>query len=260
MSVRLSSRRTPRGTNAATLRACAFVFMTVGVIGRSILQNVFLGVNSLTGQEMLALLETDPAAMAILTAALLCKLVESCAAPLLAFLLVEGFLRTSSFEKYLIRIGVLALVTELPYNLAINGKLLHMGSRNPVFALFLGLVMLYFFNRYAGKGVKNIAVKVLVFVSAFLWCRMLNIEHGDCLVILVAVLWYVREKSNFRAVFAFGGAMLCTLFDMFYIGSCMSCIMLHRYNGERGEQNVVFNYAFYPALLLIVGVLGNFLV
>ena len=32
-------------------------------------------------------------ALLILTAALLCKLVESCAAPLLAFLLVEGFLR-----------------------------------------------------------------------------------------------------------------------------------------------------------------------
>lgn len=259
MSVRLSSRRTPRGTNAATLRACAFVFLTVGVIGRGILQNVFLGVNSLTGQEMLALLETDPVAMAILTAALLCKLVESCAAPLLAFLLVEGFRRTSDFEKYLIRIGVLALVTELPYNLAMNGKLLHFGSRNPVFALFLGLVMLYFFNRYAGKSLKSIAVKVLFFVCAFLWCRMLNIEHGDCLVILVAVLWYVREKSNFRAVFAFAGAMLCTMFDMFYIGSCMSCIMLHRYNAERGDQNRKFNYAYYPVLLLIVGIAAKYI-
>lgn len=259
MNVRLSSRRTPRGTNAATLRTCAFVFVTVGVLGRSILQNVFLGVNSLTGQEMLTLLETEPAAMAILTAALLCKLVESCAAPLLVFLLVEGFLHTSGFEKYLTRIGVLALITELPYNLAMNGKLLHFGSRNPVFALFLCLVMLHFFNRYAGKSMKNIAVKVLIFVCAFLWCRMLNIEQGHCLVVLAAVLWCVREKGNFRAVFAFGGAMLCTMFDMFYLGSCMSCIMLHRYNGERGEQNPKFNYAFYPALLLIVGIAAKFI-
>ena len=87
----------------------------------------------------------------------------------------------------------------------------------------------------------------------------MNIEQGDCLVILVAVLGYVREKSNFRAVFAFGGAMLCTLFDMFYIGSCMSCILLHRYNAERGEQNTVFNYAFYPALLLIAGIAAKFI-
>ena len=32
---------------------------------------------------------------------------------------------------------------------------------------------------------------------------------------------------------------------MYYIGSGLACIMLHRYNDERGEQNEKFNYAFY---------------
>ena len=35
--------------------------------------------------------------------------------------------------------------------------------------------------------------------------------------------------------------------------------MLHRYDEERGDQNPVFNYAFYPVLLLIVGIVGIFL-
>jgi hypothetical protein len=39
----------------------------------------------------------------------------------------------------------------------------------------------------------------------------------------------------------------------------MAFIMLHRYDEERGEQNEKFNYAFYPVVLLVVGIVGFFL-
>ena len=78
-------------------------------------------------------------------------------------------------------------------------------------------------------------------------------------VVMVAMLWYARSKSNERAVLGFCSAMVCTLFDMYYIGSCMAFIMLHRYDEERGEQNEKLNYAFYPVVLLVVGIVGFFL-
>ena len=259
MPVRLASRRIPKGRDAASIRKWAFVFLTIGTIGRSILQNQLLGVNSISGEELIASMEQNPSLMAILTVALVCKVLETCAAPLFSFLLVEGFLRTSSFEKYLLRVGGLALVSELPYNLAVGGKLLELSSRNPVFALFICLLMLYFFNRYAEKGIKNLLMKTMIFTAAFLWCLMLGIDQGVCLVILVGFLWMVRDKSNVRSMFTFCGAMVCTLFNMYYIGSCLSCIMLHRYNEERGEQNEKLNYVFYPALLLVTGIAALFI-
>ena len=259
MSERLVSQRTPRGTDGAKLRKWAFLFVTAGVVGRAILQNSLLGVNILSGEEMMALLNSNSAAMTILTAALVCQLAQTCAAPLFAMLLVEGFRHTAHFEKYLIRVGVLALVCELPYHFAMDGKLFALCSSNPVFALLICLVILFFFNRYCDKSLKNTAMKALIFAAAFLWCRMLNVEHGVCLVIFVAVLWYAREKSNARAMLAFCGAMACTLFDMYYIAAGLACIMLHRYTEERGEQNAAFNYAFYPVLLLAVGIAAKFL-
>ena len=259
MSERLSARRPHQGKDGASLRKWAVIFLAAGVVGQSIFQNALLGVNSLSGGELVELLNSNAAAMPILTAALLCKFAESCATPLFAFLLVEGFLRTSSFEKYLLRVGGLALSTELPYNLAMNGSLLALKTRNPVFSMLIALVMLYFFGRYSEKSLKNIAMKVLIFVAAFLWCVMLGIDHGICVVIFTLVLWLVREKSNVRALYAFCGAMACTLFDFYYIGACLSCIMLHRYNEERGEQSRAFNYAVYPMLLLGCGIAAKFL-
>lgn len=259
MSERLSSRRTPKVRDCASLRKWAIIFLTAGVVGQCILQNALLGMNSLNAGELVELLNSNAAAMPILTAALLCEFAESCATPLFAFLLVEGFLRTSSFEKYLLRLGGLALVTELPFNLAMSGSLLDLKTRNPVFSLVIALVMLYFINRYSGKSLKNIAMKGLIFAAAFLWCVMLRIDHGICLVIFTLVLWLVRDKSNGRALYAFCGAMACTLFNSYYLGACLSCIMLHRCNEEQGEQNRIFNYAVYPVLLLFCGIAAKFL-
>ena len=259
MSMRLRGARPNKGTEAAALRKWGILFLTVGVIGRCILQNRLLGAGVVTTEELFNAMQTDPTVMTIVTISLLCGVIETCAAPMFTFLLVEGFLHTSSFEKYLLRIGGVALVSELPYNLAYSGKLLEMDSRNPVFGLFICLIMLFFFSRYAEKGFKNTAMKALIFVAAFLWCLMLRIDQGICLVVMVAFLWVVREKSNVRAMFGFAAAMVCVMFNMYYIGACMSFILLHRYNGERGAQNEKLNYAFYPALLLIVGVVGMFL-
>lgn len=259
MSERLSSRRPVRGSDAAKLHKWAILFMTAGIIGRCILQNALLGMNTLTVEELLAAMEGTPGSMVILTVALMCEITETCAVPLLSFLLVEGYQRTSGFEKYLARVGALALISELPYNLAMEGKLLHLGSRNPVFALVIALVMLHFFGRFAEKGLKNTVMKVLIFAAAFLWCRMLRIDHGIFVVIFVGILWFVRKKSNLRAMFAFSAAMICTLFDRFYIGACLATILLHSYNEERGEPNRLFHYAVYPVLLLLTGIAAKFL-
>lgn len=256
MSIRLASHRIPNGRDAASIRKWAMIFLAIGIIGQALIQNGLLSMNSITGDQLVNAMDADPAVMTLVTVALVCKIIETCAASLFAFLLVEGFRRTSSFEKYLLRIGGLAVVSEIPYNLAYGGKLLDLGSRNPVFGLFIALVMLFFFNRYAEKGFKNSAIKLLIFTAAFLWCRMLGIEQGVCLVTLVAVLWLARSKGDMRALYAFVGSMLCTIFSIYYMGSCLSCIMLHRYNDERGEQNQKLNYAFYPAALLIVGIVS----
>lgn len=259
MSIRLASRRIPQGRDAASIRKWAFFFLTVGTLGQCILQNRLLMLDQVSMEELAAAMDQSSLVYGLATVALICKVVAPCAAPLFCFLLVEGFQRTSGFEKYLIRVGILAAASEIPFNLAFSGKLLDLGSRNPVLGLFICLVMLFFFNRYTEKGLKNTAMKALIFTAAYLWCQMLRIDQGICLVVMVSLLWAAREKSNLRAMYGFMAAMICTLFNMYYIGCCLSCIMLHRYNNERGEQNEKLNYAFYPVMLLILGIVAKFI-
>ncbi len=252
--------RRSRGLTSSALRTWGLILLAVGIVGRCIIQNSILHLNTISNVEFIEALQADSGLMGYATAALVMQVLETCATPVFALLLVEGFCHTSDLKKYFLRVLGCAVLSELPYNLAYSGKLFDFSSRNPVFGLVLGLILLYFFQRYQGKELKNIGVKLMVFVAAFVWCRMLGIVDGVCVLIQVAVLWFFREKKTLRSMFGFSASMLCSLFNVFYIASTMSFILVHLYNEEQGNRNVVFNYLCYPLMLLCVAIAGMYLV
>ena len=60
--------------------------------------------------------------------------------PVFCFLLVEGFKYTHSREKYAARMFIFALISEIPFDLAINNTVLEFKSNNVFFTLLLGLL------------------------------------------------------------------------------------------------------------------------
>lgn len=249
-------RKRFNGLNTTGLRTWGMVFLVLASVGKALLQNRLLNLTG--GTDLLAAMDSSEG-MFIATVALILQAVESCAAPIFSFLLVEGAVHTADFNKYLLRVAGLALLTELPYNFAMSGKILDLSSRNPVFAMVLGLVLIYFYRRYEGKTFKNIAIKAVVTVAALVWAKMLSIAHADCCVILVAVLWAFRNKPTYRNIMGCTAAVVCCLLSPYYLAAPMGFLVVHFYNGEKGSSKQEFNYLVYPAALLAIGVIGIFL-
>lgn len=249
-------RRQSTGIKTDGLRKWGMVFLALGALGRSVLQNGILGMNEATSQELLDLLMNSSNAMAMATVALVLQFVEACATPLFCYLLVEGFQHTLDFKGYLIRVAAVALISEIPYNLAMSGELFDLSSRNPVFGMVLCLVLLYLYSRYAERSFVNVLIKLCVTVAAVIWAVMLNIEAGICCVIIVAALWLSRRKPAFRNIMGCTATIVCTLFSMYYLAAPMSFLIIHFYNGEKGEGNRTVNYLLYPVILLVIGVAG----
>ena len=258
MAERLNTNRRPAGTDRHTVRIWGLLCLALGTVGYAIFQNGLLG--NLSGEALLAAMQADSRIMGYATVAIVLNAINCCAAPLFAFLLVEGYGHTGNWIKYLLRVAGLAVLTEIPFNLAVGGSWIHTASRNPVFALALVLVMLYFFGRFGKSGVAGFAVKVMVTLAGMLWCVMLGIQDGAPLVLLAVVLWAFRSKPVLRMIFGCVAAFACSMFSPYYIASPIVFIILHFYNGENGESNIWVDYLSYPAILLALGLVGKYMI
>lgn len=251
MEERLGMTR-PSGLNSNGLRAWGMIFVLAGIISRSILQNEMLGMLHSNGAALLDIMQNMEGAMTMAAIALVLQAMETVAVPIFAFLLVEGFQHTTDYKKYVLRVAGLAVLTEIPYNLAMAQNILDFSSRNPVFGVLLCLVLLYLFTRFAEQK----AVCVIVTLAATGWGWMLGIEHCIPMVLMVCVMWLFRKKKMFMGFSGAAVAVLCTGGSVFYLAAPMGFLVTHFYNGEPGEGNKLVSYLFYPVVLLIAALVA----
>lgn len=258
MNLNQSSK--PKGLSGNALRTWGFLFLLLGVAGQGIIQNQILGIGHVSLEELEAAWDADSSIMGLATLALVCQALQCCAAPIFAFLLVEGFTHTSDYHKYLLRVTGLALISEIPYNLAAAGTLVDVSSRNPVFGLALSLLMLKFYAMYPEKSAKHLLIKTAVLLAALVWTLMLGISDGIPLVLLSWVYWVFRKKPSIRNLAGCVMAALCSVvYSLFYIVAPMGVLALYTYNGEPGNRSKGVNYAAYPVMLLTLGLVTKLL-
>jgi hypothetical protein len=250
---RLGNTR-PSGLHAGNLRAWGMLFAIAGIISRSVLQNQMLGVGMRSMQELMELMQTSDTAMAIATVALVLQAVETVAVPIFVFLLAEGFIHTSDWKKYLLRVAGLAVLTEIPYDIAMNQKVLEFGTQNPVIGLVLCMILLYLFERFKAKKL----ICVIMALAGLVWALMLRVDHGIPMLLMVCVIRIFRNKRMFMGFSGMAAAALCTGISPFYLAAPMGFLAIHFYNGEPGNSSRLVNYLFYPVSLLLIGLVARF--
>lgn len=84
------------------------------------------------------------------------RLIGRLAFPLFIYMLIEGFSHTGSRLKYLLRLIIFALISEIPFDIAFYGAFPYWKHQNIFFTLSLGLMMLICFDYIEKKGAQTI--------------------------------------------------------------------------------------------------------
>lgn len=158
---------------------------------------------------------------------LVCRSIGRLAFPIFAFLITEGFLHTKDIKKYLKRLFIFAVISEIPFDLAFykyyfkmdvfteigsickditysNAVLNRLNEhQNVFFTLFLGLALLVLFDMVEKKFNKNTFIDLLIANSldaalTVAFCALAILMHTDYSIagILIITAFYLFKDSK----------------------------------------------------------------
>jgi len=177
--------------------------------------------------------------------------------PIFVYFIGEGFRRTANAKKYLTRLGIFALISEIPFDLAINGVWLEFGHQNIFFTLFLGLLAAHIYSTCINNYGRLFILLPLPFAAAV----VLQADYGLIGVVLVFTCSIIESRTARLLALAIGGLALYypmgEIFNaMMLIGYTCALVLLSRYNEEQGPRMKWLFYSFYPLhLLALAGLL-----
>lgn len=246
-----------RGISGSTVKIIAIVSMLIDHIGAGILGRLIMNANYM---QIMTSGDLNDAMRWLMDNGVLyytymaMRMIGRLGFPIFCFLLVEGFQRTHDVKKYALRLGLFALISEVPFDLCFNGSVLEFGYQNVFFTLFLGMLTMIAFDwiakkQWAAGDVLNKVVKI-VFSAAALTvgagiAHFLKTDYAAKGVICIMVLYIFRKKKPLQI------AAGCVAF-LWEITAPLAFIPIGFYNGKRGLRMKYFFYAFYPVHLFLI--------
>lgn len=172
--------------------------------------------------------------------------------PIFAFLLVVGFEKTHNRKKYGISLLIVALLSELPFDLMI-GHRFSFFRQNVIFTLLFGYLAMCALNYFKGKPL----MRLLSVVVVFLVCRVARVDYGTTGFCFILIMYGLRNQKAIQSVL---GASIMHMKLMVFL----SFMVIYMFNGEKGFIKTkfwkYFFYAFYPVHMLIIYFLARYCV
>lgn len=187
------------------------------------------------------------------------RMVGRLAMPLFAFCITEGYIHTRDKKKYLLRMGIFALVSEVPFDLAFEGKV-SLDHQNIMLTFFLSILALILFDLIRGKkkedtgrySIGKTVLGSLVPLGMAVVAILVKADYTIFAVISVFLFYLFKDTRHFVRT-GVGVAFLALSRTVgYYCTTGLSIIPLLLYNGKKGKGLKWLFYAFYPGHLLLL--------
>lgn len=176
------------------------------------------------------------------------RLIGRIAFPIFIFLMIEGMRKTRNVWKYALRMGIFALVSEIPFDLTFNGKLLEFTYQNVFFTLLVGLLTIIAIDR-VWICLQNILLKIVVMLpiaALGAWiAELLHTDYGAIGIVCIVVIYVFSFNKTLQI------AAGCVVF-LWEVTAPFAFIPIGFYNGKRGLPLKYVFYAFYPLHLILI--------
>lgn len=205
----------------------------------------------------------------------LCHFIGRITIVIMCYFVAEGFYKTRSVEKYVIRMGIFAAVSQIPFYLYKAGTVTSLYSflagnylnRNVIFTLFVGLCLLAVLRSPVKAYLKAVATLCALYVTrcsdwgafAVLLIAAFGLLHGSfkkqmyAFIILFFARFFINHISLTINIFMLGEMDILSVYSVFVqLGGLLAIPLLSLYNGKKGRGTKFGLYLFYPIHLILL--------
>ena len=219
------------------------------------------------------------------------RIIGRIAFPIFAFQLAEGFLHTKNRAKYILRVFIFAIISEIPYNMATLGRgISNPYAQNVLFTFTLSLLCMVCLEKLCkydkidkGRFILDIIISIgILFVFHRLGAYAF-VDYGGPGVILAPILYLIRKHVVLNKALTSVLVTLSIVFVNYMLGSgliifvgnlmigtqsfaALSAVFIVGYiltggksilHGKSGLALKITGYAFYPVHLFILAIIAN---
>lgn len=257
-TTRDTAKEKTRGLTAFSIKIIAITTMLTDHIGAVIIQPYLNAKMDSLGYDLSQTLNTVYN---------ITRAIGRMAFPLFCFMLVEGFFHTRNKWKYLLRLLIFAIISEIPYNLALAKSTFSLEKQSVLVTLSLGLLMLILLDFIRKTELSEFIKGLLTLIVIAAFCMVAHYVKCDyelkgILMIAGIYLLYPMFSINRFTFCACTGLMYFWEWSktLYYFPASLSPMLLCFYNGKKGRSLKYFFYLFYPVHLLILYFISRYLI
>ena len=207
--------------------------------------------------------------------------------PLFAFMIVEGYRHTHNIKKYILRLFIAALISEIPfYILVVNYMHAKDFAMDVLFTFVFGLFALLIWDFKASKqseeSTKEEKSKSFSIEDVFIWivkiilialliviATLLGFDYGETGILLILAIYLLFKKHKVLFFFSY---LAISIFNYRHIfvetplwgtifvitATVIPFVFMLLYNGQKGKNTKYGMYVIYPLHLIILELIRHF--
>ena len=211
--------------------------------------------------------------------------------PIFAFMIVEGFNHTSNIKKYMKRLLIFAVLSEIPFNYMMSGGVIGPFHQNVLWTFLISLLLILLIqklnlkaenllqkiNLTKAKIVAEIIIFIVVCYIGYFVGNITFVDYFGAGILTVLVFYFFNKKTWYNLIFQIISIYYINaelLAGMYYkvniLGhaievpeqglAVLALIPIWLYSGKQGYHAKWFKYtcyAFYPVHMLILTLLSR---
>lgn len=189
---------------------------------------------------------------------LTCRIIGRCAMPIFTFLIVEGYIHTSNLKKYVLRISIFAVITQITLyvidKIAQDRSFEISNTLNILFSYAFLLVLIKLFeNVMSNKKIVFKLLLVLYAVFIVLLYQNVLIDYGYIVLVLGITMYIVKKyikniyfKNVLTAFVIIAVSTVLYLYESsIMLFAMLSILPILLYNQKKGYNNKVLRNIYY---------------